>query len=118
VSFRFSAAKFPSAGDHQLFHQCFIHVISSLAMCLMSADATSFIRTVNSVSTLYSSFPAFLYLNATWGGYLLDSLLEYQNSSAYTNAYAAEGLGFNYPKAPGDNSDTSQFGVEGDYTIQ
>ncbi|KAK7461365.1 hypothetical protein VKT23_008542 [Stygiomarasmius scandens] len=68
--------------------------------------------TVNSVSTLYSSFPAFLYLNATWGGYLLDSLLEYQNSSAYTNAYAAEGLGFNYPKAPGDNSDTSQFGVE------
>ncbi|KAF5335226.1 hypothetical protein D9758_014769 [Tetrapyrgos nigripes] len=81
-------------------------------------DVKSFMRntgvdtSANNVPTLYSSFPAYLYLNASWGGYLLDALLQYQNSSAYTNQYAAPDLGSAYPQAAGDRSDTSQFSVE------
>lgn len=42
---------------------------------------------------LYASFPAYLYLNPQLGKYLLAPLLEFQESSQYTNAYAAQNLG-------------------------
>ncbi|THU92894.1 hypothetical protein K435DRAFT_671243, partial [Dendrothele bispora CBS 962.96] len=69
-------------------------------------------ESASSVPTLYSNFPALLYLNASWGGYLLDSLLQYQSSSAYNNPYAALSLGSTYPLAPGDNGDTTSSSVE------
>ncbi|KAF5347869.1 hypothetical protein D9758_013834 [Tetrapyrgos nigripes] len=51
----------------------------------------------NNVPTLWGSFPVFLYLNATWAKYLLDSTLQYQHSFVYGKNYAAPDLGGNYP---------------------
>jgi hypothetical protein len=42
---------------------------------------------------MYASFPAFLFLNATLAGKLLEPLLEFQASSLYRNNYAAPDLG-------------------------
>src|SRR6266542_4277033 len=50
-------------------------------------------RRVNPVEIIYASFPAFLYLNATLAGRLLEPLLEFQSSSLYSLAYAAPDLG-------------------------
>lgn len=50
-------------------------------------------RRTNPVEVLYASFPFFLYLNATWGGQLLTPLLEFQDSSQWTQPYAARDLG-------------------------
>ncbi|KAI0793187.1 hypothetical protein C8Q75DRAFT_749208 [Abortiporus biennis] len=61
-------------------------------------------RRVNAVETLYAAFPTFLYVNATYAGYLLDPLLEYQDSSFYDKPYAARDLGESYPLAPGNNA--------------
>jgi hypothetical protein len=52
----------------------------------------SFSRT-NPVEIMYASFPAFLFLNATLAGKLLEPLLESQASSIYQNNYAAPDLG-------------------------
>ncbi|KAK0208960.1 hypothetical protein DFS33DRAFT_488996 [Desarmillaria ectypa] len=60
-------------------------------------------RRVNPVEILYASFPAYLYFNATWAGYLLEPLLRYQQSSQYTKTYAAPDLGSSYPSAEGNN---------------
>ncbi|KAF5343720.1 hypothetical protein D9758_016510 [Tetrapyrgos nigripes] len=76
---------------------------------------TGWDRSMNSVPTLYGSFPAILYLNATWGGYLLESLLDYQNTSTYANKYAAPDLGSLYPKIVTRNivdNTASQFSVQ------
>ena len=45
------------------------------------------------MDTLYASFPAYLYLNVTWARYLLTPLLEFQDSSLYSNISAMDGLG-------------------------
>lgn len=50
-------------------------------------------RRVNPVEVLYASFSMFLYFNTSFGGPLLSPLLEYQDSSQYTNSYAAADLG-------------------------
>jgi len=50
-------------------------------------------RRTNPVDTLYASFPAFLFLNTTLAGKLLEPLLEFQHSSLYKNDYAAPDLG-------------------------
>jgi hypothetical protein len=42
---------------------------------------------------LYASFPAFLVLNTTLAGKLLEPLLEFQASALYKNDYAAPDLG-------------------------
>ncbi|THU81541.1 hypothetical protein K435DRAFT_693318 [Dendrothele bispora CBS 962.96] len=73
---------------------------------------TGFDTSVNDVSTLYANFPALLYLNSSWGGYLLDSLLQYQSSPSYGNRYAAPNLGSSYPLALGNTSDTTSDGME------
>ncbi|KAJ7600907.1 hypothetical protein C8J56DRAFT_1019909 [Mycena floridula] len=64
-------------------------------------------RRVNAVETLYASFPAFLYLNASWAGMLLDPLLEYASSSLYPNRFSAPDLGSTYPLASGNSSTES-----------
>ncbi|KAK7461369.1 hypothetical protein VKT23_008546 [Stygiomarasmius scandens] len=63
----------------------------------------------NNVPTFYASLPAFLYLNATWVGYLLDSSLELQNVALPVNNFAASSDLGPYPKASG----SVPSGVEG-----
>lgn len=53
----------------------------------------TFSQSVNTVDTLFSAFPAFLYLNPELAGYLLAPLLRYQDSSAYSLDYAAKNIG-------------------------
>ncbi|PBK76561.1 hypothetical protein ARMSODRAFT_875663 [Armillaria solidipes] len=60
-------------------------------------------RRVNPVEILYATFPAYLYFNTTWAGYLLEPLLRYQQSSQYTETYAAPDLGLLYPIIGGNN---------------
>ncbi|KAJ6534104.1 hypothetical protein B0H19DRAFT_1185261 [Mycena capillaripes] len=67
---------------------------------------------VNPVETIYAALPAFMYLNSSITGLLLEPLLEYQNSSAYTNAYAAPDLGSPYPAVPGNPVDNAIYGIE------
>ncbi|KAF8960765.1 hypothetical protein BDZ97DRAFT_1630582, partial [Flammula alnicola] len=67
---------------------------------------------VNPVDTMYASFPAFLYINASLAGFLLRPLLEAQTSSQYTNLYAAPDLGSSYPNAQVNKSDTEILAVE------
>ncbi|KAK0455849.1 hypothetical protein EV421DRAFT_1918400 [Armillaria borealis] len=67
-------------------------------------------RRVNPVEMLYAAFPAYLYFNTTWAGYLLEPLLRYQQSSQYTKSYAAPDLGSSYPSAAGNNN-PSLFGA-------
>ena len=48
---------------------------------------------VNAVETLYSAFPAFMYIDPTLGGLFLEPLLRLQEFSEYTIPYAAPDLG-------------------------
>ncbi|KAI0684505.1 hypothetical protein BC835DRAFT_1523871 [Cytidiella melzeri] len=66
---------------------------------------------VNPVDVMYAAMPAYLYLNPSILGYLLNPLLEYQDSSQYSNAFAAQNLGGNYPNATGNSKAHSQ-GIE------
>ncbi|KAH9004848.1 hypothetical protein EDB83DRAFT_2533223 [Lactarius deliciosus] len=59
---------------------------------------------VNPVETLYSAFPAFMYIDPDLGGLLLEPLLRLQASPKYTNLYAAPDLGASYPNATVSNS--------------
>ncbi|KAH9027085.1 hypothetical protein EDB85DRAFT_1868559 [Lactarius pseudohatsudake] len=47
---------------------------------------------VNPVETLYSAFPAFMYIDPDLGGLLLEPLFRLQASPKYTNPYAAPDL--------------------------
>ncbi|KAK0481475.1 hypothetical protein IW261DRAFT_1334705 [Armillaria novae-zelandiae] len=67
-------------------------------------------RRVNPVEILYATFPAYLYFNTTWAGYLLEPLLRHQQSSQYTVIYAAPDLGLMYPIV-GDNNSPSISGA-------
>ena len=44
------------------------------------------------MDNLYAAFPAFLYLNTSLAGKLLDPLLEFQASAVSTDMYAAPDL--------------------------
>jgi len=48
---------------------------------------------VNAVETLYSSFPAFMYIDPKLGGLFLEPLFRLQASPKYTNPYAAPDIG-------------------------
>lgn len=48
---------------------------------------------VNAVDVLYAAMPAYIYLWPNLLRHLLSPLLEYQESSQYTNPYAAQDLG-------------------------
>ncbi|KAF9259184.1 hypothetical protein L218DRAFT_1004158 [Marasmius fiardii PR-910] len=67
-------------------------------------------QSINSVEGLFSAFPAFLYLNSSLGGLLLDPLLEFQSSST-ERRFSAPDLG-SYPQATGHQSSFSNVAVE------
>ncbi|KAF7378318.1 hypothetical protein MSAN_00257500 [Mycena sanguinolenta] len=68
---------------------------------------------VNPVEVIYAALPAYMYLDPNITGALLDPLLEYQNSSNYTNTYAAPDLGGPFPTAPGDPTNLNAvYGIE------
>ncbi|KAI5119765.1 hypothetical protein M0805_009236 [Coniferiporia weirii] len=69
------------------------------------SDGGTMRQGVNTVDVLYAAFPAMLYLNPELGGYLLAPLLEYQDSAAYTQTYAARNIGSAYPNATADGID-------------
>ncbi|KAJ3489051.1 hypothetical protein NLI96_g2424 [Meripilus lineatus] len=71
---------------------------SSNVRMLMKDVGTS--QRVNPVEILYSSFPFFLYMNATYAGYLLSPLLEYQDGLNFS--YAARDIGTSYPLVTGN----------------
>ncbi|KAH9031250.1 hypothetical protein EDB84DRAFT_1676782 [Lactarius hengduanensis] len=52
---------------------------------------------VNAVETLYSAFPAFMYIDPDLGGLFLEPLFQLQASQIYTYPYAAADIGTNYP---------------------
>jgi hypothetical protein len=59
---------------------------------LMMGDTTLRNR-INAVETLYSAFPAFMYIDPKLGGLLLEPLFRLQASPKYTAPYAAPDLG-------------------------
>ncbi|KAJ7171489.1 hypothetical protein C8R46DRAFT_1263038 [Mycena filopes] len=69
-------------------------------------------RRVNPTEAIYAALPALMYFNASLIGPLLEPLLEYQNSSAYSNPFAASDLGLAYPAVPGDPSSSDRYAVE------
>ncbi|KLO10456.1 DUF1793-domain-containing protein [Schizopora paradoxa] len=84
-----------------------------------SSDVMAFLKNmgnigdggVNAVDVLYSAFPMYLYLNPDIGGYLLKPLLISQDSPQYTQSYAAQGLGSNFPTPVVANT-SHNFGIE------
>ncbi|KAI9456365.1 hypothetical protein BJY52DRAFT_1171492, partial [Lactarius psammicola] len=66
---------------------------------------------VNAVETLYSAFPAFMYIDPEFGGLFLEPLFRLQESPNYTSPYAASDLGMGYPNVKVGNPDHDQ-GVE------
>jgi hypothetical protein len=68
-------------------HRELFRVISghSLTLCINSR--------VSPVEVLYASFPSFLFLNASYGGWLLEPLLEFGGSPRWTYDYAPMDLG-------------------------
>ncbi|KAF8874079.1 hypothetical protein BD779DRAFT_1630406 [Infundibulicybe gibba] len=61
-------------------------------------------RRVNPTELMFAAFPAYLYLNASWAGFLLRSSLQHQAAAVSTSAYAIPNLGSTYPSAPGNTS--------------
>ncbi|KAH8986917.1 hypothetical protein EDB83DRAFT_1167895 [Lactarius deliciosus] len=66
---------------------------------------------VNAVETLYSAFPAFMYIGPDLGGLFLKPLFQLQASQKFTYLYAAADIGTNYPDVTVTNSAHHQ-GVE------
>jgi hypothetical protein len=58
----------------------------------------------NPVEVLYAAFPAILYLNASWAGYLLEPLLQFEQSGLYSQAFAADDLGDAFPAVVGNTA--------------
>lgn len=48
---------------------------------------------MNPVEGLYGAFPFFLYINATYGGWLLNPILEFANTSMWGLPYAPRDIG-------------------------
>ncbi|TFY76685.1 hypothetical protein EWM64_g7329 [Hericium alpestre] len=84
---------------------------TSDVMMFMKNIGESSRNRVNAVEVLYQSFPLFMYVDPTLGGPLLEPLLRFQNSTNYTNPYAAQDIGSSYPVALASNH-THNEGVE------
>jgi Domain of unknown function (DUF4965) len=74
------------------FHQPLV-LFSVIITKSRTSPSFNTVSSVNTVDTLYSALPAFLYFNPEIAGYLLAPLLEYQDSALYTLPYAAKNLG-------------------------
>ncbi|KAI0696707.1 hypothetical protein BC835DRAFT_1414100 [Cytidiella melzeri] len=77
---------------------------SDVKMFMKDIGSTSANSRVSPVEVLYASFSSFLYMNVSYGGYLLEPLLEFSNSSRWTFNYAPSDLGLNYPNATGNTA--------------
>ncbi|KIK65821.1 hypothetical protein GYMLUDRAFT_239519 [Collybiopsis luxurians FD-317 M1] len=66
----------------------------------------------NPVEVLYAALPAILYFNASWAGYLLKPLLQYESSGLYTKDFAANDLGNTFPSAIGNSNPTLSLAME------
>ncbi|KLO09278.1 DUF1793-domain-containing protein [Schizopora paradoxa] len=66
---------------------------------------------VNAVDVMYAAFPMYLYLNPAIGGYLLKPLLVAQDTPQYSQPYAAQNLGVDFPNATAQNVEHN-FGIE------
>ncbi|KIK51207.1 hypothetical protein GYMLUDRAFT_181767, partial [Collybiopsis luxurians FD-317 M1] len=69
-------------------------------------------RRTNPVDVMYAAFPAILYINASWAGYLLKPLLQFQSSELYNKDFAAEDLGNVFPMAVGNSTPSPSTGME------
>ncbi|KAF8885607.1 hypothetical protein BD779DRAFT_664453 [Infundibulicybe gibba] len=78
---------------------------SDVMMFMKSVGDTS--RRVNPTEFMFAAFPAYLYLNASWAGFLLRSSLQQQAATLPASTYAMPDLGSTYPIALGNNSITS-----------
>ncbi|GJE94471.1 hypothetical protein PsYK624_106410 [Phanerochaete sordida] len=67
---------------------------------------------VNPVEVMYAAFPAFLSVNATWGGWLLRPVLDFAASPVWQQAYAPRDIGDSYPNATGSPVTAHVQGVE------
>ncbi|KAF8885606.1 hypothetical protein BD779DRAFT_1442269 [Infundibulicybe gibba] len=72
---------------------------SDVMMFMKSVGDTS--RRTNPTEFMFAASPAYLYLNASWAGFLLRSSLQQQ---ATTSNYAMPDLGSTYPVALGNNN--------------
>ncbi|KAF8874083.1 hypothetical protein BD779DRAFT_1451181 [Infundibulicybe gibba] len=77
---------------------------SDIMMFMKSVGDTS---RVNPTEFMFAAFPAYLYLNATWAGFLLRPNLQQQASALPASTYAMPDLGSTYPIALGNTSTTS-----------
>jgi hypothetical protein len=84
---------------------------SSDVMMFMKNIGGSETNRVNPVETLYSAFPAFMFIDPTLGRPLLEPLFQLQASPNYTIPFAATDLGSSYPNVTISNSYHNQ-GVE------
>ncbi|KAF9062758.1 hypothetical protein BDP27DRAFT_1481547, partial [Rhodocollybia butyracea] len=71
-------------------------------LIFMKDEGTSHLT--NPLESLYAALPAFLYFNASWTGYMLKPMLQYESSELYTQSFAASDLGGTFPVVPGDPS--------------
>ncbi|KUI58828.1 hypothetical protein VP1G_06143 [Cytospora mali] len=61
------------------------------------------------VDVIFPAFPFFLYTNPRWLAYLLEPLLEHQNSGQYPNKYSMHDLGYHFPNATGHGDGNDEF---------
>lgn len=66
---------------------------SRISVILSQASMIIFERRVNPVEGMYKAFPFFLFINATYGGWLLDPVFEFASSDQWTFPYAPRDLG-------------------------
>ncbi|KAF5335236.1 hypothetical protein D9758_014770 [Tetrapyrgos nigripes] len=64
------------------------------------------------VEVLYAAWPAIMYVNASWGSYLLEPLLTYEGSNLYQTNYSAPDLGPAYPSITGNSSPNTSRALE------
>ncbi|KAL0570895.1 hypothetical protein V5O48_011061 [Marasmius crinis-equi] len=86
-----------SLATRQTFAGVETAVVDGTPMMFMKDVGNS--QRIAPVETMYASFPAFLYVNPSWGKYLLEPLLRFQASFFPNSSYAASQLGPAYPGA-------------------
>ncbi|KAF8883867.1 hypothetical protein BD779DRAFT_1472365 [Infundibulicybe gibba] len=83
---------------------------SDVMMFMKSVGDTSWYfntRRVNPTEFMFAAFPAYLYLNASWAGFLLRPSLQQQATTLPMSTYAMPDLGSIYPVVLGNNSATN-----------
>ncbi|KAF8874093.1 hypothetical protein BD779DRAFT_1704130 [Infundibulicybe gibba] len=78
---------------------------SDVMMFMKSVGDTSW--RVNPTEFMFAAFPAYLYLNASWAGFLLRPSLQQQATTLPMSTYAMPDLGSIYPVVLGNNSATN-----------